>query len=73
MKLCSKCVDDSADQKGSEKTLSHGTKSIDSITFYGNLDVFASEKCFKLFHNNSYDILMSEIYYKGICHKCKPS
>ena len=39
-------VDDRADQQGAEKTLRHGTKGIDSITFYGDFDVFASEKCF---------------------------
>ena len=46
MKLSSKSVDDRADQEGTEESLCHGTKCIDSISFYGNFDVFAFEKCF---------------------------
>ena len=46
MKLRSKGVDDRTDQQRTEKTLRHGTKSIDSVTFYGNFDVFPFQKCF---------------------------
>ena len=53
MQLASQRIDNGSDQKGTEQSLCHCTKSINAVSFYTDLNVFPVQKIFYLFHSAS--------------------